>query len=63
VIYVLYIYLKHKLFVMKTTVSRSIALLVLAAMGLTSCSTEYRERRRHRHEERVRVHERVIIQN
>ncbi|WP_162996471.1 hypothetical protein [Mucilaginibacter celer] len=48
---------------MKTTVSRSIALLILAAMGFTSCSVEYRERRRHRHEERVRVHERVIIQN
>lgn len=48
---------------MKTIVSRSIALLILAALGLTSCSTEYRKRRGHRHDERVRVHERVIIQN
>lgn len=47
---------------MKTQISRSIALLVLAAMGFTSCSVEYRERRRH-HEEPVRVHERVVIQN
>ncbi|WP_162996835.1 MULTISPECIES: hypothetical protein [Mucilaginibacter] len=48
---------------MKTIVSRSIALLILAAMGFTSCSTEYRERRRHRHDDRVRVHERVVIHN
>jgi hypothetical protein len=48
---------------MKTTVSRSIALLILAAMGFTSCSAEYRERRRHRHDERVHVHERVVIHN
>lgn len=48
---------------MKTTVSRSIALLILAAIGFTSCSAEYRERHRHRHDERVRVHERVVIHN
>lgn len=48
---------------MKTQISRSIALLVLAAMGFTSCSVEYREKRRHRHEERVRVHERVVYKN
>jgi hypothetical protein len=48
---------------MKTTVSRSIALLLLAAIGFTSCSAEYRERRAHRHDDRVRVHERVVIHN
>lgn len=48
---------------MKTTVSRSIALLILAALGFTSCSAEYRERHRHRHDDRVRVHERVVIHN
>ncbi|XHR92346.1 hypothetical protein ACFJIV_18495 [Mucilaginibacter sp. UC70_90] len=48
---------------MKTTVSRSISLLILAAMGFTSCSAEYRERHRRHHEERVRVHERVVIHN
>ena len=48
---------------MKTQISRSVALLLLAAMGFTSCSVEYRERRRHRHDERVRVQERVIYKN
>jgi hypothetical protein len=48
---------------MKTQIYRSIALLILAAMGFTSCSAEYRERRRHHHEQPVRVHERVVIQN
>ncbi|WP_183560134.1 hypothetical protein [Mucilaginibacter sp. SP1R1] len=48
---------------MKTQVSRAIALLILAAMGFTSCSADYRERRRHRHDERVRVHEQVIYKN
>ncbi|WP_184548684.1 hypothetical protein [Mucilaginibacter sp. FT3.2] len=48
---------------MKAQISRSIALLILAAMGFTSCSAEYRERRHHRHDEPVRTHERVVIQN
>jgi hypothetical protein len=48
---------------MKTTFSRSVALLLLAALGFTSCSAEYKERRRHRHDERVRTHERVVIHN
>lgn len=46
---------------MKTSISRSIALLVLAAIGFSSCSAEYRERRRHHHDEVV--HERVIYRN
>ncbi|MDB5146362.1 MAG: hypothetical protein JWQ57_382 [Mucilaginibacter sp.] len=48
---------------MKINVSRSVAMLILAAIGFTSCSAEYRERRRHRHDERVRTHERVVIHN
>jgi hypothetical protein len=48
---------------MKTKISHSIALLLLAAIGFTSCSVENREHRRHRHQEQVRVHERVIINN
>ena len=48
---------------MKTQVSRAIALLLLAALGFTSCSTEYRERRRHRHDDRGHVQERVIYRN
>ncbi|MDN3582707.1 hypothetical protein [Mucilaginibacter flavus] len=49
---------------MKTQISRSIALLVLAALGFTSCSVEYRERRRHRlPPPPPRVQETVIIHN
>jgi len=48
---------------MRTQISRAVALLTLAAIGFTSCSVEYRERRHHRHEEPVRIQERVVIQN
>ncbi len=47
---------------MKTQISRSAALLLLAVMGLTSCSVEYRER----HKRRVpppRMHETIIIKS
>ena len=49
---------------MKTLIARSVALLVLAAMGFTSCSVEYRERHRHHDEHHeTRVHERVVVTN
>ncbi|MDN5287425.1 MAG: hypothetical protein JWR38_3699 [Mucilaginibacter sp.] len=57
------IYIKHKLIIMKTQTSRAIALLLLAALGFTSCSAEYRERRRHGHDDRGHSQERVNYRN
>jgi len=41
---------------MKIQLSRLIALLILAAMGFSSCSATYRENRRHRHDDHGHEH-------
>jgi ABC-type nickel/cobalt efflux system permease component RcnA len=58
-----YIATSIKTSIMKTKVSRTIALLLLVALGFTSCSTEYRERRAHRHNDRDHGHDRSTYRN
>ena len=48
---------------MKIQLSRFVALLVLAAMGFTSCSASYRENRRHRHDDHDHGHEHNSYRN